>query len=288
MDTKKDLIMAEVKNFLMIILGTLIIAIGINMFLVHANLLSGGLSGVALIIQYVTKFPAGYSIFILNIPLFLLSCKKTTKKFTIYSLMGTGTLSFFLIITSSIKNVLAIKDPLILGIYGGILTGAGIGLVFSNYGSTGGLDILAVVIKQKYENFEIGTISFIVNVIIIAVGATIFGITSALYTLISMYLTSAVMDKVIKGFNRQKLILIISDNEDLVCTKLMENLNRGVTFLYGEGAYTKKNKKIVYCVVALQQLPLLKHVVRETDPEAFISILDVAEVEGKGFNKGLV
>lgn len=288
MNIKKHLIRDNIKNVLLIIFGAMLLALGINVFLVHANLLSGGLGGVALIIQYVTKFPAGYTVLLLNIPLFLISYKRTNKKFIIFSLIGTLSFSFFLVITASAKNILAVKDPLFLCIYGGVLMGAGGGLVFSNYGSTGGFDIIAILIKQKYENFEIGTISFACNAVIIAVAATIFGLPSALYTLISMYLTSSVVDKVIKGFNKQKLILIISDKEDEVCKNLMDNLNRGITFLYGEGAYTKKNRKVLYCVVTLHQLPLLKQIVRETDVEAFISILDVSEVEGRGFKKGLV
>lgn len=287
-ESKEYLVGNNFKNIFFIIIGTIFIALGINMFIVHANILSGGLSGIALIIQYVTKIPAGYTVLILNIPLFLISFKRINKRFTVYSFIGTIFLSFFLVITSGTKDLLSINDPLVLCIYGGVLTGAGLGIVFSNYGSTGGLDIVTILIKQKYQNFQIGTISFAVSAIIVLVGAIIFGLSSALYTLICMYLTSTVMDKIIKGFNKQKLILVISDKEDEVCKNLMDNIERGITFLYGEGAYTKKNKKILYCVVTLQQLPLLKQIVRGTDSEAFISILDVAEVEGKGFKKGLV
>lgn len=272
-----------VKDIIMVIIGVFISALAINMFLIHAKLLSGGLSGVTLIVQYITGFPAAYTLLILNIPLFFISYKKVNKKFTFLSLIGTIVLSVGLIITEPFKNIIQVNDILLLGLYGGVLNGIGIGIVFSNYGSTGGLDIVSAVIKKKYSNFEIGTISFIVNFVIVSISAFIFGLTSALYTLVSMYITSYVTDKVIKGFNRQKLILIITEKEDEVSEVLMRELNRGVTFLYAKGAYTKKDKKVLYCVVSLTQLPKLKLIVKDIDEGAFISILDASEVEGRGF-----
>lgn len=272
-----------VKDIIMVIIGAFISSLAINMFLIHAKLLSGGLSGVTLIIQYVTGFPAAYTLLILNIPLFFISYKKVNKKFTFLSLIGTISLSVGLIITEPFKNTIQVNDILLLGLYGGVLNGIGIGVVFSNYGSTGGLDIVSAVIKKKYSNFEIGTISFIVNLVIVSISACIFGLTSALYTLVSMYITSHITDKVIKGFNRQKLILVITEKEDEVSEVLMRELNRGVTFLYAKGAYTKKDKKVLYCVVSLTQLPKLKLIVKDIDEGAFISILDASEVEGRGF-----
>lgn len=276
-----------IKNIAFIFLGSLISSIAINMFIVHAHLLSGGASGISLIIQYLTKFPAGYTVLLLNIPLFALSYKKTSKRFTVMTLLGAGSLSVFLIITNSFRNILSINDPLLLSIYGGVLNGAGIGLVLSNHGSTGGLDIVSVIIKKKYENFDIGKISFTINLFIVSIGAIWFGLSSALYTLVSMYITGFVMDKVLKGFNRQKMILIITKKEEEVSKAVMKNLHRGVTFLYGEGAYTKQERKVLYCIVSLSQLPHLKLIVRSTDESAFISILDVSEVQGKGFRDSL-
>lgn len=277
----------NIENVIFIILGTFISSIGINMFIVHANLLSGGVSGVSLIIQYISGFPAGYTVLLLNIPLLVLSYKKLNLKFTAFTVIGTLAISLFLIFTHSMKDFLYIKDPLLLCLYGGVLNGAGMGIVFSNHGSTGGLDIVSVILKKKYNNFDIGNISFAVNFIIVSIGAIFFGLTSALYTLVSMYITSYVVDKTIKGFNRQKLILIITEKEEDVSGAIMKSLKRGVTFLYGEGAYTKNERRVLYCVVSLSQLPQLKLIVREADENAFISILDVAEVQGKGFRKEL-
>ncbi|KAJ52484.1 uncharacterized membrane-anchored protein YitT (DUF2179 family) [Clostridium tetanomorphum] len=275
------------KNIIFIILGSLISSLGINMFIVNAKLLSGGVSGISLILQYLFKISAGYTVFAINIPLLFLSYKKMDKRFTIYTIIGSISFSLMLILTRSLRQFISIDDPLLLCLYGGILNGAGVGMGFSNHGSTGGLDIVASVIKKKHENLDIGKISFGVNCIIVTIGAFVFDIKSALYTLVSMYITSFVIDKVVKGFNRDKLILIITDKEEEVSRSIMEDLKRGVTFLYGEGAYTNKSRKVLYCVVPLAQLPALKLLVKEIDENSFISILDVSEVEGRGYRKTL-
>jgi len=274
-------------NVIFIVLGSFISSIGINMFLVHAKLLSGGVSGISLIVQYLTRFPAGYTVFLLNIPLLILSYKRVNIRFTILTIIGTLSLSLFLVFTYTFKNILLLDDPLLLCLYGGVLNGAGMGIVFSNHGSTGGLDIISVILKKKYDNFEIGKISFGVNFVIVSFSAFLFGLSSALYTLVSMYVTSFVVDKTIKGFNRQKMILVITDKEKEVSEAIIKDLKRGVTFLYGEGAYTEKKKRVLYSVVSLSQLPQLKFIVHNIDENAFISILDVSEVQGKGFIRDL-
>ncbi|WP_125152399.1 YitT family protein [Clostridium rectalis] len=285
MELKEYINKKSFKNIIFIILGPLVSAIGINMFIINAKLLSGGVSGVALIVEYLFNIPSGYIVLIMNIPLLYLSYKKMSPRFTIYTLIGSISLSVMLILTRPLKQYTAIDDPLLLCLYGGILNGAGVGICFSNHGSTGGLDIVSSVIKKKYDNLDIGKISFIVNVLIVTAGAFIFDIRKALYTLVSMYLTAYMIDKVVKGFDRDKLILIITEEEQLVSEAIMSNLRRGVTFLYGEGAYTNKSRRVLYCVVPLAQLPQLKQIVKEIDEKSFISILDVSEVEGKGFRK---
>lgn len=276
----------HLKNLIFIIIGTLISALGINLFIVNANLLSGGIAGIALILQYVFNIPAGYTTLAINIPLFYLSYKKMDLRFTLYTILATISFSVMLIITTPMQNIIAINDILLLSLYGGILNGVGVGIAFTYYGSTGGLDIISSVLKKKNENFNIGTTIFSVNAVIVVIGAFIFGITSALYTLVSIYITSYMIDMVIKGFDRKdKLIFIITEKEKEVSDAVMQNLKRGVTFLYGEGAYTNVERKVLYCVVNLSQVPTLKQIVKEIDGNSFISILDVAEVEGEGFRK---
>ncbi|RXI44755.1 YitT family protein [Clostridium tetani] len=276
----------SLKNIIFIILGSLISAIGINTFIVNASLLGGGVSGLALILEYTMNIPTGYSVFLINLPLLYLSYKKMDTRFTINTIIGSVSLSIMLIITRPLQQLVVLDDILLLCIYGGILNGIGVGLSFSNQGSTGGLDIISSVIKKNHENFDIGKISFGFNFLIVLAGAFIFDIKIALYTLVSMYLTATMIDKVVKGFDKkEKLIFIITEKEEEVSQWVMEALGRGVTFLNGEGAYTAKSKKVLYCVVSLSQLPQLKQMVKQIDNHAFISILDVSEVQGKGFKK---
>jgi len=240
-------------------------------------------------IQYIFNIPMGITILILNIPLLILSILKINKRFTAFTILGTVSLSIFLMLTSSLSNVLAPVEEsyrLLYCIYGGVLSGIGIGIVFSNEGSTGGMDIIAIYVKKKY-GIEVGIMSFIINFLIVAVGSVLFDFKVGLYTLIAMYITSTVMEKVINGLNRRKMLLIVSEKEKEVSDAILNNFNRGVTILYGEGAYTNHRKNVMYCVVSLGQLPQIKRVIKDIDKGAFISIIDIAEVQGNGFKSPL-
>ncbi|GCD13262.1 YitT family protein [Clostridium tagluense] len=277
------------QKIVLIMLGSFILAFSINLFIVPNKLLSGGLSGIGLMLQYIFNMPMGVTILVLNIPLLILSILKINTRFTAFTIIGTISLSFFLIITSPLKNILAPVEEsyrLLYCIYGGVLSGIGSGIVFSNEGSTGGMDIIAIYVKKKY-GIEVGIVSFIINFLIVAVGSVLFDFKVGLYTLIAMYITSAVMEKVINGLNRRKMLLIVSEKEKEVSDAILNNFNRGVTILYGEGAYTNHRKNVMYCVVSLGQLPQIKRVIKAIDKEVFISIIDIAEVQGNGFKSPL-
>jgi len=284
---KAKIYKTNIVDILFIILGSFLGSIGVNMFLIHASLLSGGVTGLALITQYLFKIQAGYTILILNIPLFLLSLKKLSRRFSLYSLVGILTFSISLILTEPISNILNINDKLLYCIYGGVINGIGFGLVFAHRGSTGGFDIISMLIRKKFTNYNIGKISFGINLIIVTISAIIFGLPNALYTLIAMFTTSIVLDNVVKGLNQSKAVLIITEKEEEVAKLIMKRLNRGVTYLYGEGAFTKERKKILYCIIPLSQLPELKEIIINTDNRAFLSISDASEVQGQGFRPSI-
>ncbi|MBK5243297.1 YitT family protein [Clostridium sp.] len=277
----KDLI----KKTVLIILGSLIIAVAVNLFIIPNMLLSGGITGIGLMVQYIFNIPLGVTMLILNIPLLILSILKINKKFTVFTILGTIALSFFLMLTTPLNNVLAPVEEsyrLLYCIYGGVISGIGVGIVLSNEGSTGGLDIIAIYAKKKYD-IEIGIMSFTLNFLIVAVGSFLFDFKVGLYTLIAMYITSAVMERIINGLSRRKMLLIVSEKEKEVSDAIMNSFNRGMTILYGEGAYTSHRKNVMYCVISLRQLPHIKRVIKVIDKEAFISIIDIAEVQGNGF-----
>lgn len=274
-----------IKKSLMICVGSVITSIGINLFIIPSQLLSGGLSGISLIIHYLTGIPVGLLLLLFNVPLFILSMLKIDKKFTLFTGIGTLSLSLGLMLTEPLALLLSpVSDVnrLLYCIYGGVLSGLGIGVVFSNHGSTGGIDIISVLAKRKY-NMDIGMASFAINLVIVTIGSIFFGMIVGLYTLIVIYVSSAVMDRVLKGFSIQKMLIIVTKKEKDISPAIMSKLQRGITILYGEGAYTKEKINIIYCIVSPRQLPRIKQLVREIDENAFLSITDTSEVQGKGF-----
>ena len=272
-----------ILDVIVIFIGCFIASLGVNLFLVHAKLLSGGATGIALILEYISGINSGYSVFVLNLPLFFLSYKKLSKKFTLYSAIGMTSLSLSLIITKSVSSIIQVNDILLYCIYGGTLCGLGYGLVFLRNGSTGGTDIINMIIRQKYSNFNIGTLGFAINIVIVCISAFIFGVPRALYTLISMFIQGFILDKVLKGFSSKRLMLILSNKEEEIINYVMKDLNRGVTSLAAKGEFTECDKRMLYCLVTSREMIQLKTKILSIESKAFISILDVSEVRGKGF-----
>lgn len=277
----------NIKNTIFVIGGCLISAIGINMFLVNAKLFSGGVSGMAILVQYILKVPAGYTVLLANIPLLMLSYKKLNKRFTIFSLIGTVSLSFFLVMTKDLSGILTVRDEILSSVYGGGLVGLGAGLAYSNHGSEGGMNIIVMLVKKKYDSFDVGQLGFIVNCLIVFLGMLLYGIDTALYTLMTMYIAAFVTDKIIHGLSRKKVLLIISDKEEEVCEYITTSMHRGATIIEGM-ALTGKERKIIYCIVHVSKLPEFKYSVQKIDKDAFISIIDASEVDGKGFNANIL
>lgn len=271
------------------IAGSFIYAVAVNELIIPHHLLSGGVGGAAIIFQYTTGISAGALILIMNIPIFILGIREIDRDFIIFSFIGMASLSLFLIILKDVQlfTFLRVDDTMLASVFGGVLNGIGSGIIFRNRGSLGGTDIVAVIVKKK-KSINIGTVLFLINVVIICIASIMYGIKPAMFTLISMFIASNVMDRVQEGFDRRKSVFIISDKVDEMADVILKNLHRGVTFLYGKGAYTKDEKRIIYCIVTTKQLAALKHIVASTDPKAFLTVSDTAEVMGKGFeNTGI-
>ena len=272
---------------IMIISGAALGGIAFNVFLMPHKLLSGGVSGIALILNYIFGFNPGVLVFVFNIPIFLAGYKFVDKEFIILSLIGMTAFSVFIDMFSFLKNIVYIDDVLLSCLYGGVLNGIGMGIVFRNRASQGGVDIVAVIFK-KYFSINLGTTSLMINIAVVALGSYFYGIKLAMYTLVSMYVSSTVLDKVLKGFGSSKSIMIITDKEQQVADTILQTLGRGVTYLEGEGAYTQNKKRVIYCIVTLNQLAKLKQIVRDTDRDAFMAVSDTSEVLGHGFaNRGI-
>lgn len=281
----KDLLKSKafLIDVIVIICGGFISSLGVNLFLTNAKLVSGGVTGIALILQYIADIPSGVTVFLLNIPLFFVSYKFLSKRFTIYTAIGMLSFSTSLILTKPLADLVQVNDILLYCIYGGVLGGIGSGLVFFRNGSTGGIDIITMVIRKKYSNFEIGKLNFAFNLIIVGIAAAIFGLPQALYTLISMFIQGTILDKVLNGFTSKKLLLILTEKEEDIINYVINDLHRGITSIMAEGEYTHSKKKLLYVAITSSQFISLKNKILKLDPKAFITIIDASEIKGKGF-----
>lgn len=262
--------------------GCLIAACSINLFVVPSHLLTGGVTGIAMIIYYLAELPIGLQTFIYNVPLLIASYKLLGKEYTVDVIIGTVIFSFCIDATKFLNAYAPVSDVMLASIYGGVFNGLGYGLVFRMNGSTGGFDILGAIVK-KYFSLNMGTAIFAFNCCIVGVAGILFGIQPALFTLICMYVTSHVTDKVIAGLNRSKAVLIVSDRSADISEAIMLELKRGVTFVHGQGAFTGNEKNIIMVVVSLTQIAKLKLIVHTIDSEAFLIIMSASEVMGRGF-----
>lgn len=267
-----------------IILGCLIAACSINLFVVPSHLLTGGVTGIAMIFYYLADFPIGVQTFLYNLPLLIASYKLLGKNYTIDVVFGTVFFSFCLDATRFLNAYAPANDLMLASIYGGIFNGIGYGIVFRMNGSTGGFDILGAIVK-KYYSMNMGTVIFGFNCVIVSIAGFLFGIEPAMFTLICMYTNSIMTDKVIAGLNRRKAVLIVSEKSKEIADGIMNELKRGVTFLHGQGAFSGNERNVVMVVVSLTQIAKLKIVVNAIDRNAFMIIMSASEVMGRGFTR---
>ena len=271
-------------RYLGIMAGCLVAASSINLFVVPSSLLTGGVTGIAIIFYFLAGLPIGMQTLIYNVPLLIASYKLLGKKYTIDVVIGTLIFSFALDATKFLSVYTPTDELMLAAIYGGIFNGIGYGIVFRMNGSTGGFDILGAIFK-KYYSMEIGSVIFGFNCVIVAIAGGLFSISSAMFTLICMYVTSQMTNKVIDGFNQRKAILIVSDKAKDIADGIITDIGRGVTFLNGEGAYTGVPKKIIMVVVSMTQIAKIKIIVDTVDRNAFMLILSASEVTGRGFTR---
>jgi uncharacterized membrane-anchored protein YitT (DUF2179 family) len=265
-------------NIFLLTVGNLIYAAGINSIIIPQHFLSGGVIGIALIVHYF--FPilnTGVVYFILNIPLFILGWFSISRKFILYSAYGTVSLSA---ITAFCHfGVLSIANPILAAILGGIVCGAGCGIILRSQGSAGGLDILAIYLNKRFS-LRIGNTNMLVSGMILAAGAIFLNFEAALYSLIFVFTSGKVLDSVLTGFNQRKILFIVSDRHEAIAEQILTKLHRGVTFLEGTGGYSGQEKKVILTIITLTELSKLKQIVFDVDPSAFVIVNDTLEVIG--------
>ncbi len=271
-------------RYLGILGGCLIASCSINLFLVPSHLLTGGATGIAIIVYYLTGWPIGMQTFFYNIPLLLLAYKKLGKGYVVDVILGTVFFSVCLDVTRFLNGYAPLDDLMLAAVFGGVFNGIGYGIVFRMNGSTGGFDIIGAIVK-KYYSFQMGGVIFSFNCLVMCVAGLLFGAAPAMFTLICMYVNSQVTDKIIAGFNKRKAVLIVSDQAQAIADGIITEVGRGVTFLHGQGAFTKKERNVIFVVVNLTQISKIKLLADAIDKHAFMIIMSANEVMGRGFSQ---
>ena len=265
------------------ILGSAIFGLGFDLFLISNELNTGGVSGLSMVIRELIGFGSvGVIQILINLPLFLLGGIKIGRKFFFGSLLGMISSSVFIDLFSAIP---APQTEVLLGVvYGGLLCGFGAGLVFASGASTGGSDIVVRLLKLRFRDVPVGQICLCIDLCVAVLTGIVFGdVAKSLYTGITVFVTSRVVDVVIYRFDYSKVVLIITKEYDQVARQVGEKLRRGTTFLYGQGAYSGKETKVVLTAVKRQQMAELKELVTGIDPNAFIIVQEAHQVLGDGF-----
>ncbi len=266
-------------NLALISLGIIVFVIGMNSILIPNKLLGAGVSGLSIIIHYLLpSADVGLTYFILNIPLMFLGWFSISRRFMLYTIFG---MVFFSLAAVTVKTPpVPIDDLILVAVFGGVVCGTGAGIVLRSLGSAGGVDIL-VTYANKTFGFKPGLTSLFVNALVLMTGAYFFGLQIALYSLIYVFVSSKVLDAVITGFNQRMSTIVISDKSRKIATEIFKEVNRGVTFLQAQGAYTGKLREVIFTITTLTELPKLKTVIFSIDPEAFVVVNSTLEVLGK-------
>lgn len=273
-------------EYLLIIVGTALMATAITSCFDAAGLVTGGFSGIAILVKAGTKSLYGNGIplwvtnLVLNIPVFLLAAKIKGVAFVKKALLGDLSLTVWLAVLPAWKLS---GDFLLVALYGGLLQGVGIGLVFLGGGTTGGTDLLAAIIQNFMRHYSIAQIMQFVDGAVVLVGMYVFGGERALYAIIAVYLVTKVSDGIIEGLKFSKSVYIITEKPDEVSRMVMEDLDRGITGISAKGMYSGQDKLMLFCVVGKKELVHLKEMIDEIDPNAFVIVGDAREVHGEGF-----
>lgn len=270
------------KKYISIIIGSLIFAAGLEFFLIPNNILDGGVIGISIIARHYIGLPLGVFIFLFNIPFLFLGYKQIGKGFSVASVFGIIVLS---VATSYLQKFPPlITDPFLACVFGGIILGIGVGLVIRNGGTLDGSEMFSIYATKKLP-ISVGEMVLGINVIIFIASGFVFSWEAALYSMISYFIASKVMDIIIEGLNDSKSVMIISSNYQVISQEIQDRLGRGVTLLHGEGGYTGHETKIIFCVITRIEESKLKKIVFKNDRGAFLSIGTVSEVSGGNFKK---
>ena len=275
--------------WVMIVLGTCLMAIGIQNIYDPINLVTGGFTGIAIIIKNISSryieggIPLWMTNLVLNVPVFLVALRLKGKRFIGRTAVATVLLSVWLYILP--KGALVADDYILAAVFGGVVTGVGMGMILLAQATTGGTDMVAVLIQYKLRHYSIAQIMQILDGLIVLAGLYVFGIQPALYAMVSIFIISKISDGMMEGFRYSKAVFIITEKYQEVSRNIMETMDRGVTGLEAKGMYSGEGKCMLYCVVSKKEIVTLKELVMKIDPRAFVIVNDAREVLGEGFQE---
>ncbi|CDZ75300.1 hypothetical protein ING2D1G_1160 [Peptoniphilus sp. ING2-D1G] len=275
-----------IRKTLAVVIGNFFCSLALVYFLRPNNMIPSGVLGISTLVSHVTGISISLLVLLINLPMIILGIKYLSKEFMFFSIMSVFLVSFYLGVLGkfSVLNFAMTHNILLGAVFGGVLNGIGAGITLRNGTSTGGLDIIGTYMKKKY-NIKIGSALMAINFVIITISGFIFTFDEAMFTLISLFISYQVSDRIQLGVGRQKQILIISPKHDEITKGIYEKMNRGVTYINGEGAYNRKNLKVIFLICTSVQLVTLKEIVREVDPRAFMAVSETTEIMGSGFRK---
>ncbi|MBN2781023.1 MAG: YitT family protein [Candidatus Marinimicrobia bacterium] len=288
--TEKELIKKKnVGDYFMIVLGSAIMAAALMFFLIPNKVSAGGVSGLATILYHLLGLPAGMTMLALNIPLFLIGVKIFGRKFGMKTLWGIICISLFSdLFDLVLKLPPATDDHLLATVYGGVLLGVGLGVIMKGRGTTGGSDIIARILN-KYFHTSLGTSFMLIDtVIIVVMGIAFADVDLILFCLISLAISSKIVDMVMEGLTSERALTIISEKWEIIAKRIISEVNRGVTGLDSTGMYTDIRKKTLYCVVVTRQIEEIRRIVKQEDPRAFVTVSNVSILQGEGFRERTV
>ena len=272
----------RILEYVSVMVGSALVAIAFNLFLLPNSIASGGVSGISTITKGLFDWKPAYVQWAFNIPLFISGLIFLGKKYGPKTLVGTLFLPFVVKLTENVEP--ATTDPLLGALFGGLGVGVGLGIVFRGKASTGGTDLAAQIVN-KYTGVSLGTCVFMIDGLIVVASAFVFSLEEALYALIAMYLTGKTIDVVQLGLGYSKMALIISDKEEELREGIITVIDRGVTRISGQGGYTNDKRPILMVVVAQNEVTKLKELVKGVDPSAFVIVSNATEVLGEGFKR---
>ena len=271
-----------IKKYLVLIIGSLIYSAGLEIFLVPNNIIDGGIVGISIMASYLTGIPFGVYMLVLNLPFLYLGYKQIGKTFAISTIISIIALSIFSEFLEPVPQIT--QDYFLAAIFGGIIAGAGVGLVIRQGGSLDGTEITAIILDRK-TSFSVGEVVMFFNLFILGAAGFVFGWDKAMYSLVAYFIISKMIDVVLKGLDESYAVMIVSDEYEEIADALMHRLGRGVTYLHGQGAYTGDDKQVLYCVVTRLEVVKLKEIALEKDEKAFVTINPVHDIVGGRFKK---